>query len=201
MPRVSGLQKEAAQTLPPANVIEFRLEDDNKVIFRPSGTEPKVKAYLFSKGTTRADSEAVRAKLQEAAEKISRSGSRSDARGPVGCVPAGPPAVGRHCVNTRFPTFEGPKTLESAYWAQRIRDSQRLEAQNVGNRVLASWRAEILPRRTCARRPTPRRPPPRPAGRASRPRTPRCRGPRCASWPRARSGRRRARSRRTPRQR
>ena len=70
MPRVSGLQKEAAQTLPPANVIEFRLEDDNKVIFRPSGTEPKVKAYLFSKGATRADSEAVRAKLQEAAEKI-----------------------------------------------------------------------------------------------------------------------------------
>ena len=70
MPRVSGLQKEAAQELPPANVIEFRLEDDNKVIFRPSGTEPKVKAYLFSKGATRADSEAVRAKLQEAAEKI-----------------------------------------------------------------------------------------------------------------------------------
>jgi hypothetical protein len=55
MPRVSGLQKEPAQNLPPANVIEYRLEDDNKVIFRPSGTEPKVKAYLFSKGkTTRA---------------------------------------------------------------------------------------------------------------------------------------------------
>ena len=70
MPRVSGLQKEAAQVLPPANVIEFRLEDDNKVIFRPSGTEPKVKAYLFSKGATRADSEAVRAKLQKASEKI-----------------------------------------------------------------------------------------------------------------------------------
>ena len=70
MPRVSGLQKEAPQTLPPANVIEFRLEDDNKVIFRPSGTEPKVKAYLFSKGATRADSEAVRDKLQAAAEEI-----------------------------------------------------------------------------------------------------------------------------------
>lgn len=70
MPRVSGLQKEAAQVLPAANVIEYRLEDDNKVIFRPSGTEPKVKAYLFSKGATRAESEAVRAKLQEASEKI-----------------------------------------------------------------------------------------------------------------------------------
>ena len=70
MPRVSGLQKEGAQVLPSANVIEFRLEDDNKVIFRPSGTEPKVKAYLFSKGATRAESEAVRAKLQEASEKL-----------------------------------------------------------------------------------------------------------------------------------
>ena len=56
--------------LPPANVIEFRLEDDNKVIFRPSGTEPKVKAYLFSKGATRAESEAVRAKLEAASKEI-----------------------------------------------------------------------------------------------------------------------------------
>lgn len=70
MPRVSGLQKEAPQTLPPANVIEFRLEDDNKVIFRPSGTEPKVKAYLFSKGATRAESEALRAKLEAASKEI-----------------------------------------------------------------------------------------------------------------------------------
>lgn len=70
MPRVSGLQKEAAQVLPPANVIEFRLEDDNKVIFRPSGTEPKVKAYLFSKGATRTESEAVRDRLQAASERI-----------------------------------------------------------------------------------------------------------------------------------
>lgn len=70
MPRVSGLQKEAPQKLPKANVIEFRLEDDNKVIFRPSGTEPKVKAYLFAKGATRADAEAVRDKLQKAAEGI-----------------------------------------------------------------------------------------------------------------------------------
>lgn len=70
MPRVGGLQKEAAQVLPATNVIEYRLEGDNKVIFRPSGTEPKVKAYLFSKGATRAESEEVRAKLQAASEKI-----------------------------------------------------------------------------------------------------------------------------------
>ena len=70
MPRVSGLQKEAAQVLPPANVIEYRLEGNNKVIFRPSGTEPKVKAYLFSVGATREESEAVRDKLGDAATKI-----------------------------------------------------------------------------------------------------------------------------------
>ncbi|MDY4523193.1 MAG: phospho-sugar mutase [Atopobium sp.] len=70
MPRVSGLQKEAPQVLPSSNVIEFALEGNNKVIFRPSGTEPKVKAYLFSKGATRAESEAVRAALQEASEKL-----------------------------------------------------------------------------------------------------------------------------------
>jgi phosphoglucomutase len=70
MPRVSGLQKEAPQVLPPANVIEYQLEDDNKIIFRPSGTEPKIKAYLFAKGATRADAEAIEAKLRAAAEEI-----------------------------------------------------------------------------------------------------------------------------------
>ena len=70
MPRVSGLQKEDPQYLPPANVIEYQLEDDNKIIFRPSGTEPKIKAYLFAKGATRADAEAIEAKLRAAAEEI-----------------------------------------------------------------------------------------------------------------------------------
>ncbi|WP_058271214.1 phospho-sugar mutase [Olsenella massiliensis] len=70
MPRVAGLQKEAPQVLPPADVIEYRLAGENKVIFRPSGTEPKVKAYLFSKGATRAASEAVLDELRGACEKI-----------------------------------------------------------------------------------------------------------------------------------
>lgn len=70
MPRVGGLQKEAPQVLPGTNAIEYRLEGGNKVIFRPSGTEPKVKAYLFAKGETRADAEAVRAKLDEASKAI-----------------------------------------------------------------------------------------------------------------------------------
>ena len=70
MARVSGLQKEPAQTLPPTNAIEYRLEGGCKVIFRPSGTEPKVKAYLFSVGKTREESEAQLAELRAAAEKV-----------------------------------------------------------------------------------------------------------------------------------
>ncbi len=38
--------------LPDANVIEFCLADNNKVIVRPSGTEPKIKIYLFACGET-----------------------------------------------------------------------------------------------------------------------------------------------------
>ena len=68
MPVVGGLQKDGKQVLPPANVLEFRLADGNKVIIRPSGTEPKIKAYLFSKGATREASEAINDKLAVAAK-------------------------------------------------------------------------------------------------------------------------------------
>ena len=50
--------------LPAANVVEFDLEGGNKVIFRPSGTEPKVKAYLFSKRETREAAEQLLADLE-----------------------------------------------------------------------------------------------------------------------------------------
>ena len=36
--------------LPAADVIEFDLEGGNKAIVRPSGTEPKIKLYIFAKG-------------------------------------------------------------------------------------------------------------------------------------------------------
>ncbi len=38
--------------LPSANVLQFDLEKGNKVIVRPSGTEPKVKVYLFTVGSS-----------------------------------------------------------------------------------------------------------------------------------------------------
>ena len=50
--------------LPAANVVEFDLEGGNKVIFRPSGTEPKVKAYLFAKRDTREAAEQLLAELE-----------------------------------------------------------------------------------------------------------------------------------------
>ena len=70
MPCVGGLQKDGPQTLPAANVLEFRLAGGNKIIVRPSGTEPKIKAYLFSCGATREESEAVQARLAEAAQQL-----------------------------------------------------------------------------------------------------------------------------------
>ena len=43
---------EGVNGLPSANVLSFVLEGDLKVMFRPSGTEPKVKAYVFANGAT-----------------------------------------------------------------------------------------------------------------------------------------------------
>lgn len=43
------------QILPRVNVLQFDLEDEAKVIIRPSGTEPKIKAYTLVKGTSTDD--------------------------------------------------------------------------------------------------------------------------------------------------
>ena len=45
--------------LPSANVLEFDLEKGNKVIVRPSGTEPKVKVYLFTVGESASEAECL----------------------------------------------------------------------------------------------------------------------------------------------
>ena len=47
--RVDYLRDETG--LPKSDVMEFNLENGQKFIVRPSGTEPKLKAYLFSRGT------------------------------------------------------------------------------------------------------------------------------------------------------
>ena len=58
------------QRLPRADVLEFRLADGSRVLFRPSGTEPKAKAYVFAKGFDRAESEAKLAALAADAKSI-----------------------------------------------------------------------------------------------------------------------------------
>lgn len=40
--------------LPRSEVLQYRLEDGGNVIVRPSGTEPKIKAYITAVGTDRA---------------------------------------------------------------------------------------------------------------------------------------------------
>ena len=54
MPIVNPGPRCAPQSLPPSNVLEWRLSGDCRVIVRPSGTEPKLKAYLFARGDNEA---------------------------------------------------------------------------------------------------------------------------------------------------
>ena len=56
--------------LPKANVLEYRLPGGSKVIIRPSGTEPKLKAYITACGKDENHSSALGEKLGESIEKI-----------------------------------------------------------------------------------------------------------------------------------
>jgi phosphoglucomutase len=56
--------------LPKSNVLEYRLENGGKVIIRPSGTEPKIKAYLSCRGKTKEESLALIEKLQKAVPSL-----------------------------------------------------------------------------------------------------------------------------------
>ncbi|MCM1300051.1 MAG: phospho-sugar mutase [Firmicutes bacterium] len=50
-------------TLPKSNVISLYLEDGNKAIIRPSGTEPKLKVYYTAVGKTMAEAEELQKKM------------------------------------------------------------------------------------------------------------------------------------------
>ena len=58
------------QTLPKADVLAFSLDDGVKVLIRPSGTEPKIKAYVFAKGASRAEAQEQLDMLAEAATQL-----------------------------------------------------------------------------------------------------------------------------------
>lgn len=56
--------------LPKSNVLAYKLPDGNSVIVRPSGTEPKLKAYITACGKDENHSSALGEKLGESIEKI-----------------------------------------------------------------------------------------------------------------------------------
>ena len=70
MPVHGGNGKRAPQKLPSANVLEFQLEGGHKIIVRPSGTEPKVKAYVFVKGESADQAAKLLSTLEEAAREL-----------------------------------------------------------------------------------------------------------------------------------
>ena len=57
-------------TLPKSDVLAFNLEQGASVIIRPSGTEPKIKAYYTAIGDTRADAEKTEEALKADFKKI-----------------------------------------------------------------------------------------------------------------------------------
>ncbi|MDO4210723.1 MAG: phospho-sugar mutase [Bacteroidales bacterium] len=70
MPIMGGRGDAESQMLPSADVLEFQLAGDNKLLVRPSGTEPKIKAYLFARGETREEADDLLARLDAAAREI-----------------------------------------------------------------------------------------------------------------------------------
>ncbi len=57
-------------TLPKSDVLTFKLENNASVIIRPSGTEPKIKAYYTTTAKTRDEAKAIESKLEESFKKI-----------------------------------------------------------------------------------------------------------------------------------
>lgn len=56
--------------LPKSNVLAYTLTDGNKVIVRPSGTEPKIKAYITAIGKNREDAQEIADKLLAVADGL-----------------------------------------------------------------------------------------------------------------------------------
>lgn len=56
--------------LPSSNVLAFNLPADNKVVIRPSGTEPKIKIYITAHSDTKENAQKLTGVLAESIEKI-----------------------------------------------------------------------------------------------------------------------------------
>lgn len=60
MPVVCGTTDQTLQT---SDVLEWRLDQGSRVLVRPSGTEPKLKCYVFAKALTEGEAETLLGKL------------------------------------------------------------------------------------------------------------------------------------------
>lgn len=76
MPVVCGVTD---QSLPPSDVLEWRLDGGSRVLVRPSGTEPKLKCYVFAKAPTEASADALIGRLCEGVSDL--IGSRNQIEG------------------------------------------------------------------------------------------------------------------------
>lgn len=57
-------------TLPKSDVLTFALEGNASVVIRPSGTEPKIKAYYTTTGAAKADADALEEKISADFQRI-----------------------------------------------------------------------------------------------------------------------------------
>ena len=62
--------EETKLAFPPSNVLSYQLEDGTLLSFRPSGTEPKIKAYIMTKGKTEAEALEKRAAFDTAIREL-----------------------------------------------------------------------------------------------------------------------------------
>ena len=67
---VTDYTKPEETGLPSANVLIYKLENNETVIVRPSGTEPKIKIYYTTLGKDLAEAQAEKDKLAEALKPV-----------------------------------------------------------------------------------------------------------------------------------
>ena len=68
--KVTDYKKPEETGLPAANVLIYKLENNETVVVRPSGTEPKIKIYYTTPGIDLAEAEAEKEKLAKALEPM-----------------------------------------------------------------------------------------------------------------------------------